>query len=181
MHEALTAVVLPDGSRLSITFALGYVTLTRAGEVASELMERADLALAAARAPFGPTVVRFEPEMRTALVSRLRAEAELREGLGEGRLVVHYQPIINLTGGEIESVEALVRMQAPVATLIPPDEFIPLAEDLGLISQIGETVMVQALRDRHEIVAALGHEISVAVNVSARQLGVFCPTWWPQR
>jgi diguanylate cyclase (GGDEF)-like protein/PAS domain S-box-containing protein len=170
LRESLNRVILQNGRALSVKFSFGYVTFSGGFEVASQLMEDADLALAAARTGQAGAVVRYESDLRAALVARLRAEAELRTALDEDRLLVHYQPIVALRDGQVQSFEALVRMRSPDGGIVAPDQFVPLAEDLGLIHRIGETVLKRALSDRWAIAAALGRPVTVSVNVSPQQL-----------
>jgi diguanylate cyclase (GGDEF)-like protein/PAS domain S-box-containing protein len=170
LREALRRVVVADGPALDATFCLGYVTKLPLQDTPEALMERADLALAAARTTGSATPVKYERGMRSALVMRLRQESELRAGLDTDRLLVHYQPIIDLASGRLASVEALVRMRGTDGELVPPDHFIPLAEELGLISRLGEKVLDIALSDIGVISGRLGRQISVAVNFSADQI-----------
>ena len=93
-------------------------------------------------------------------------ELDLRGALSQGEFCLHYQPIINLQTGEITSFEALIRWQHPVRGLVGPNEFIPLAEDLGLIVPIGEWVINRACADA----VTWADHIKVAVNLSPVQL-----------
>lgn len=170
LRGALASVLLADGSRVRVTFALGYTVFDGRDDSAVDLMEKADLALAAARTAQTRAVVRFEPTMRAALVARLRAEADLRDALDSDRLVVHYQPVVELRSGRIESVEALARLRGADGEMISPAEFIPRAEDLGLIHRLGQKVLHTALHDSALMAAEFGREIPVAVNVSSHQL-----------
>lgn len=170
LRETLRRVVIDDGPAIDAAFHLGYVTAHPGNDSAAGLMERADLALAAARTTGGRTAVRYEQGMRAALVNRLQQEADLRQALDSDRLLVFYQPIVDLSSGRLASVEALVRMRDPDGGLIPPDQFIPQAEELGLIGRLGLKVLDVALTDITDINAALGREVTVSVNVSAAQI-----------
>jgi diguanylate cyclase (GGDEF)-like protein/PAS domain S-box-containing protein len=170
LREALRRVVVADGPALDAEFCLGYVTRLPLHDTPEALMERADLALAAARTAGSRTPVKYERGMRSALVMRLRQESDLRAALDSDRLLVHYQPIIELASSRLVSVEALVRMRGTDGALVPPDRFIPLAEELGLIARVGEKVLDVALSDIGVISARLGRDISVAVNFSADQI-----------
>lgn len=108
--------------------------------------------------------------MRTALVARLRQEAELREAIDHDRVLVYYQPIIDLATGRLAGVEALVRLRAKDGSLIPPTSFIGHAEELGLIGDLGARVLEHAVQDILVLREALGRDITVAVNVSADQI-----------
>ena len=104
-----------------------------------------------------------DPLEKLSLTSRLRRAVE------EQHWVLHYQPIIDLSDGRIESVEALIRWRDPNGGIIPPGEFIPLAEEMGLIEAIGDWVIDEMARQRGEWAAA-GVELNVGFNLSPRQL-----------
>jgi EAL domain-containing protein (putative c-di-GMP-specific phosphodiesterase class I) len=134
------------------------------------LLEQADLALSSARrgGPLG--VTRYEPEMRASLTERLLAERSLRTALENSQILVHYQPIVSFVDGRITGVEALVRMRASDGGILSPALFVPMAESLGLIHQLGQVVLRTALADLRHIGQALGRSVTVSVNVSALQL-----------
>jgi EAL domain-containing protein (putative c-di-GMP-specific phosphodiesterase class I) len=116
--------------------------------------------------------VRFEVQMHDALLARVQAEADLRQAVGRGDLVLHYQPVVELAGGRVVGVEALVRWNHPELGLVAPGEFIDLAEETGLVHEIGRWALQESCRlgarwQRH---AGPGGHFKVAVNVSARQL-----------
>jgi len=115
-------------------------------------------------------VRQFEPALHHAALERLELEADLRRAVQRGEFVVHYQPLVELTSGCVAGFEALVRWEHPRRGLLGPPEFIGLAEETGLIVELGRWVLTEACaqaarwRERH------GFEGSVAVNLSARQL-----------
>ncbi len=170
LHETLDVLLTSDGRVARVGFDMGYAVVDDRHTSATDLLEQTDLAMAAARKARTGGVVRFESTMRSALIERLRAEADLREALDADRLVVHYQPIVALTDGKVLSVEALARLRSADGSLMSPDRFIPLAEDLGLIRQIGQMVLRRSLTDVQRLSEVLGRPISVAVNLSADQL-----------
>ena len=111
--------------------------------------------------------------MHAEVANRLELEGELRHGLARGELVAHYQPIVSLTSGAITGVEALVRWEHPTRGNMSPDTFIPLAEESGLVTELGRQMLLQACTQvrrwqvEHPKTAGA---MSVSVNVSPRQL-----------
>jgi EAL domain-containing protein (putative c-di-GMP-specific phosphodiesterase class I) len=101
---------------------------------------------------------------------RLRRETELRDSVENGDFVLHYQPLVRLDTREIIGAEALVRWQHPDRALLPPAEFIDVAEDTGLIVPLGRWVVEQAVRDAAEWQVVAGRRLSVSANLSPRQL-----------
>lgn len=134
-----------------------------------ELMKRADLAMYQAKTAGRNTLRFFDPQMQAVVTARVELEAGLREALREGQLLLHYQP--QVTGpGHLKGVEALVRWQHPQRGLVSPAEFIPLAEDTGLILPLGQWVLETACTQlaAWALQPAMAH-LTMAVNVSARQ------------
>jgi len=130
-----------------------------------QLLTNADLAMYSAKADGRRTYRFFEPAM-DARVKALRAlEIELRKAMAEGGLEIYYQPVVNLRDNEITGCEALLRWHHPQRGVISPAEFIPVAEDTGLINQLGEWVLTTACAEA----ATWPNEIKVAVNVSPLQ------------
>jgi EAL domain-containing protein (putative c-di-GMP-specific phosphodiesterase class I) len=114
----------------------------------------------------------YQAEMHTAAVDRLEMEADLRRGLLRRELVVLYQPVVAMATGDIVGVEALVRWKHPDRGMLSPSAFIPLAEETGLVRELGRQVMVEACRQTHEWQTQFPTSTlrSVSVNVSPRQL-----------
>jgi EAL domain-containing protein (putative c-di-GMP-specific phosphodiesterase class I) len=108
----------------------------------------------------------FEPDMDKQLQARSRLQLDLRTALAEGQFELHYQPLVNLERNAISGLEALLRWRHPTRGLVGPAEFVPLAEENGLIVPIGAWVLRQACRDA----ADLPGSIKIAVNLSAVQL-----------
>jgi EAL domain-containing protein (putative c-di-GMP-specific phosphodiesterase class I) len=138
----------------------------------TDLLRDADLAMYSAKAAGRNRIRTFTPELRTAAARRLLVAAELREAIEDDQLVLHYQPIVHLPTGEVTGVEALVRWQHPERGLVPPAEFIPIAEESALILQIGAWTLREACEQAFRWRARFGDEapLPVSVNVSARQL-----------
>jgi len=139
---------------------------------AEELLRNADVAMYMAKRDNKGSYRLFEPEMHEQVVERLELQAELQRALELNQLQIHYQPVVRLDGQTDYGVEALLRWQHPTKGLIPPLNFIPLAEETGLIVPIGRWVLQEACRE-----AVLLHEqfartppLNVSVNLSVKQL-----------
>ena len=158
------------GKSLVVTASAG-VTLNRPGDGPEELIRNADMAMYLAKRDGKSCVRRFEPALHHAALDRLELEADLRRALPRDELVVHYQPTVQLSTGGISGFEALVRWQHPLRGLLGPLEFIALAEETGLIIEIGRWVLDQACRQAHawqQTHASL--DLTMSVNISGRQL-----------
>ena len=140
-------------------------------ESAEELLRNADMAMYTAKRQGKGHAECFAPSMHASLIRKLELTADLRGALERGELAVHYQPIIELADGHIVGVEALARWQHPQRGPISPAEFIPLAEETGLILPIGHLVLeqacTQAARWRHRFPAI---PLTINVNLSVRQV-----------
>ncbi len=137
-----------------------------------ELLADADRAMYHGKARGGGRVTIFDEAMHRQGVWRERLEADLRAALERGELRVHYQPVVDLTTERIEGFEALVRWEHPARGLIPPSEFLTLAEQVGLIEDLGQFVLHDACRQlrtwrRDDLV---GDELTLTINVSPREL-----------
>jgi EAL domain-containing protein (putative c-di-GMP-specific phosphodiesterase class I) len=114
----------------------------------------------------------FEPAMHDTALRRLELKADLQRAIDNHEFVLHYQPVIELRTGEISGVEALLRWNHPRRGMVPPLEFIPLAEETGLIVAIGQWVMEEAATQAVQLHARypMRDTLHMAVNLSARQL-----------
>jgi len=157
------------GQQLMVTPSVGVV-LNREGDSPEDLLRDADTAMYLAKSHGKACVRVFEPAMHAAALGRLALEAELRRAIDRDELVVHYQPAVRLGTGEVHGLEALVRWEHPERGLLLPAEFIPLAEETGLIVDLGRWVLRQACRDARRW-QQTDPELGIAVNLSARQLG----------
>lgn len=135
-----------------------------------ELLRDADLAINAAKAAGAGWYVRFTSALHQQILDRMQIESELRRALDGGELMLYYQPVVELSSGEIEGVEALIRWAHPQRGLVAPGVFIAVAESSGLIVTIGEWVLRQACRDLEAMTKSAGRALRMNVNVSARQL-----------
>jgi len=154
-----------NGQAVEISASLGIACHPQDGNKPEQLLHAADLALRRAKEA-GPGSFRFfEPQMNEQLFARRQLEHDLRHAIERNELMLYYQPLTNCASGEIEGYEALLRWSHPTRGLVSPAEFIPLAEETGLIRRIGEWV----LRSACATAAAWPNARYVAVNVSPVQ------------
>ena len=158
----------PGAPSLTVTVSIGVAV----GQYSTPdaLLRDADLALYAAKAAGRDRYSLFDASMHDDAQDRRALEADLAGALTGGQLYLLYQPIYDLAEGVIEGVEALVRWRHPVRGIVGPDQFIPLAEESGLIVPIGRWVLEEACR-QGAAWARAGRPVGVSVNVSAFQLG----------
>ncbi|WP_189083154.1 putative bifunctional diguanylate cyclase/phosphodiesterase, partial [Mangrovihabitans endophyticus] len=156
------------GRELHVGTSIGIASDADAGD-AGQLLRNADLAMYEAKSGGGNRVAGYRPQMHDALVGRLELEADLRAALGRGELVLHYQPTVSLSTGEITGFEALVRWRHPVRGMVSPFEFIGIAEATGLIVPLGRWVLEEACRQAVAWGAGTTRRLKMAVNVSVRQ------------
>jgi diguanylate cyclase (GGDEF)-like protein/PAS domain S-box-containing protein len=169
--RALTAPYEIDGKSLDINVSIGVSTYPIDGQDAESLMNRADNAMYEAKKHGRNNYQFFRHEMHALLAERQSLEADLRCALGRNEFVLHYQPILDLQTGQITGVEALIRWLHPQRGLIYPEQFVPIAEECGLIVAIGQWVLVEACKQaRAWLDAGLG-VVRVSVNVSAAEFG----------
>jgi predicted signal transduction protein with EAL and GGDEF domain len=173
-ERVLGALQLPwaiAGREMFIGVSVG-IAFGVPGIDSDQLLRNADLAMYTAKSRGKGRYEIFEPEMHAIAVRRLEIEADLRRALDFGELVVHYQPIVALATRRMSGVEALVRWQHPERGLLPPSVFIGLAEETGLIHQLGRQVLEAAcVQVRHWQVQHPRHAtLSVSVNLSPHQL-----------
>jgi EAL domain-containing protein (putative c-di-GMP-specific phosphodiesterase class I) len=139
-------------------------------ETADELLRDADVAMYRAKALGKRRAVLFTPSMRVDLQARSRLERDLRVAIDRHELVVHHQPIVDIATDRIVGSEALLRWPHPERGLVPPAEFISIAEDTGMILAIGRQVLLEATAQVARWNATMPVTLSVSVNVSAQQL-----------
>ncbi|MDN4634548.1 EAL domain-containing protein, partial [Sphingomonas sp. PsM26] len=156
---------LLDGQPIHLGASVGIAMAPEDGDDPAELIRNADLALYAAKADGRGTFQRYDVSFDEKMRERLAIEAGLRLALAEGQMELHYQPLVEATSGRITSVEALVRWNHPVRGLVPPLDFIGIAEETGLIGPLGEWVLNTACAEA----ATWPAGIRVAVNLSPAQ------------
>jgi diguanylate cyclase (GGDEF)-like protein len=153
------------GHRVLVGVSVGIAIAAAPGTSADLLLRNADMALYRAKADGRGTHRSFEAEMDAEFQDRLAVERDLREALERRQLEVFYQPLFDLGADRVSGFEALVRWRHPERGLIPPAQFVPIAEELGLIVPIGEWVLRQACADA----ATWPGHLKVAVNLSPVQ------------
>ena len=162
---------LPDATSVRVSASVGVVTTTGRQGSAEELLRDADVAMYRAKGDGKHRYVVFEQAMRDRLQARNLLECELHQAVASAEFVVHYQPVVDAASSAVVSTEALVRWQHPRRGLVPPAEFVPLAEATGLIVPIGSTVLHEACRQTAQWRSQPGlHDLTVSVNLSPRQL-----------
>ena len=157
-----------DDLALDVETSIGVALYPEHGSDPDELLQRADIAMYVAKDTHAGFVL-FEPSLDQHSPRRLALLGELRRAIDHQQLVLHYQPKVDAHTGQMLGVEALVRWQHPERGLIPPNDFIPLAERTGLIGPLTTYVLDAALHQCRQWRQA-GHELAIAVNVSARSL-----------
>ncbi|MDQ1287568.1 MAG: Bifunctional diguanylate cyclase/phosphodiesterase [Actinomycetota bacterium] len=170
-REILTAVhdqYRLDGVALDVEGHIGVACAPEHAEDAGTLLQMADLAMHAAKTRRIGTAL-YNPDEQQRTQRRLSLLGELRRALSEREFVIHYQPVVDILRGRVSGVEALVRWAHPTRGLLPPSEFIDIAEQTGLIHDLTTYVMDQALDDCHHWLDA-GLRLVVAVNLSVRRL-----------
>jgi diguanylate cyclase (GGDEF)-like protein len=153
------------GHQLTTDASIGIALAPEHGLDLNEILKNADLAMYAAKSAGRRTCRFFDPEMDAQARARRTLEVDLRQAVARGELEVYYQPCVNLQDGRITGCEALVRWHHPERGMVSPAEFIPIAEETGLINEIGEWVLSTACADA----ASWPNGIRLAVNVSPVQ------------
>jgi diguanylate cyclase (GGDEF)-like protein/PAS domain S-box-containing protein len=158
--------------RASIGIATSRAESQEAPETAEELLRNADVAMYMAKEAGKGRYQIFEPAMHDTALRRLELKADLQRAIDNHEFVLHYQPVIELRTGEISGVEALLRWNHPHRGMVAPLEFIPLAEETGLIVPIGQWVLEEACTRAVELQGRypMREPLHMAVNLSARQL-----------
>jgi diguanylate cyclase (GGDEF)-like protein/PAS domain S-box-containing protein len=173
--EGLRQPFVVNGRELHVRGSMGIARMESDVDGADHLLRNADLAMYRAKAAGQGGYERYDPEMHTELVQRVQLEADLRRALEAGELFLEYQPTFDLASGQIVGAEALARWQHPNRGLVPPTEFIPLAEASGLIRPLGAWVLREACRQAAEWQRSTAHRdkpLALNINLSGRQLQV---------
>jgi len=153
------------GHQLTTDASIGIALAPEHGVDLDQILKNADLAMYAAKSAGRRTYRFFEPDMDAQVKARRKLELDLRQAIADEALEVYYQPCVSLANNAITGCEALVRWRHPVRGMISPAEFIPIAEETGLINQLGEWVLTTACAEA----ATWPDDINLAVNVSPVQ------------
>ncbi|MDP5241259.1 EAL domain-containing protein [Uliginosibacterium sp. 31-16] len=166
--KSLTEPLQLQEHELTVSVSIGIAHFPSDGDDIDTLLKHADVAMYSAKQAGRNNFQFFVPEMNQRAMQRLEMENALRRAIDRGELILHYQPQLNLESGLIEGCEALVRWQHPERGMIPPIQFIPLAEESGLILALGDWVMREACLQQARW-AAEGIPLMMAINISALQ------------
>ena len=153
------------GHRVGVGTSIGIAFAPEHGSDAETLLQKADVALYAAKSGGRNDFRVFQPELTEAADRQKSMEGELREAISSQQFELHYQPVIDVRTGAVAGVEAFVRWHHPSKGLLAPDQFLPLAESSGLMLPLGEWILRQACLDA----AAWPSNIRIAVNIAASQ------------
>lgn len=169
--QSFAAPLAADGIEFYITPSMGISVYPGDGGDISTLLVNAEGAASLAKKLGGNNYKYYVKEMGETASERLTLEAALRRAVKHQELILHYQPIVDLATGNITGSEALVRWNHPAYGMLSPDRFIPLANEIGMIVEIGEWVLLQACRQTKQCHDNGFFPLSISVNVSAAQFG----------
>jgi len=171
VRRAVQRPILVDGQELILTASIG-LAINGPGSRAADLLRDADAAMQRAKAGGRDRIAAFAPDTRGVLVDGLRTSTELRRGLERGEIVPYFQPIVDLAGGQVVGFEVLVRWLHPDRGLLLPGQFLPLAEEAGLMGELGERVLRDSLAQlaRWRAVGLSFATCSLSVNIASQQL-----------
>jgi diguanylate cyclase (GGDEF)-like protein len=165
IRDAVTNPFEFDGHRMLVDVSIGISVAPDDGIDADQLLKNADMALYGAKADGRGTHRFFEPDMDARMKARRALELDLRKAITNGEFELYYQPLVNLANDQVTACEALLRWHHPDRGIVSPVQFIPIAEETGLIGQLGEWVLKTACADA----ATWPGDIVVSVNVSPAQ------------
>ena len=154
---------------LHLSLTIGVSLFPQDGDAYELLLRRAETAMRSAKASSRGSFRLYSHEMNALVDDRLALESDLHRALEEGQLELHYQPKVDIMTNRVRSAEALLRWRHPARGLVPPNTFIPIAEENGLIAPIGEWVLREACRQMRRWIDSGLPPLRVAVNLSAQQ------------
>ena len=167
--QASSGLYSVGGRELAITMSIGIAMFPADGHDGETLLKNADAAMYHAKSTGRNNFQFFAAAMNTRVSEHLELENALRQALGRGEISLHYQPLVDLASGELSGCEALMRWHSPTLGQVPPDKFIPIAEDSGLVLALGEWALNEACRQVAAWMAQGLPPLPVSVNVSAVQ------------
>jgi len=170
IKQQLSRAYLIQDQKVFIGVNIGIAIFPSDGESVESLIKHADMAMHHAKTSQQDDFIFYSHKINSQVQERLQLETELREALAKEQLSLHYQPQYNLASGKIEGFEALLRWFHPEMGFIPPDQFIYIAEETGLIIEIGEWVLETACQQLVEWQQLTDLEMRMAVNISLKQL-----------
>jgi diguanylate cyclase (GGDEF)-like protein/PAS domain S-box-containing protein len=171
--ETLALPLRVAHKELSLRCSIGISVVSEGSPAgAEELIRDADAAMYRAKRDGKGSYRLFEPEMHEGVLARLELRTDLQRAIATEQLELHYQPVVRIQDGSISGVEALLRWRHPERGMIPPDQFIPLAEETGLIVPIGRWVLREGCRQARRMQDALpgGEQLTMSINLSVKQL-----------
>ena len=169
IRSAIAEPIEIDGHDLRVTCSIGLANYPNDGADPETLLANADAAMYRAKEIGRDNFQFYTPELNTKVHEKFTLQTELRNAILRSEFVLRYQPQVDLRSGRVFAVEALIRWRHPTLGMIPPDKFIPIAEDTGLIVPIGDWVLHEACRQNKAWQVAGLPSVTVCVNVSARQ------------
>ncbi|MDF2672669.1 MAG: hypothetical protein K0R09_934 [Clostridiales bacterium] len=167
--EVLTKPFIVENYELYITASMGISIYPYNGQTAEVLVKNADTAMNFVKGEGRNNYLLYAPSMDDTAIEQIELENDLRKALTKDELVLHYQPLVEIEGGNIIGMEALLRWNRPGVGFVQPAKFIPAAEETGMIISIGEWVLNKACRQNKEWQLAGYSKIRVSVNISSRQ------------
>src|SRR6476661_4662828 len=171
IEEALSFPINIAGSEVVTSASMGIVTSSMSHDQPEQLIRSADMAMYRAKAAGRARYEMFDRSMHTDALARLQLETDLRRAVELGEFRLHYQPLVSLKTGRVTGLEALVRWQHPSRGLVHPGDFIPIAEETGLIVPMGRWVLDEACRQMKELQQShpRPEPLTIGVNLSAKQ------------
>ena len=171
IEEALSFPINLAGAEVTTSASMGIVTSTMSHEQPEQLLRSADMAMYRAKAAGRARYEMFDRAMHSDALARLQLETDLRRAVELGEFRLHYQPLVSLRTGHVTGLEALLRWEHPVRGLVQPGDFIPVAEETGLIVRIGRWVLNEACRQLKVWQEAhpRAEPLTISVNLSVKQ------------
>lgn len=173
IEEALSFPINLAGAEVTTSASMGIVTSSMSHDQPEQLLRSADMAMYRAKAAGRARYEMFDRAMHTDALERLRLETDLRRAVEQGEFLLHYQPVVSLRTGRVTGLEALIRWQHPERGLVHPVDFIPIAEETGLIVPIGKWVLLEACERIKGWQEAYPRKepLTMGVNLSVKQFG----------